>query len=383
SAIVGLVGNRLQLSTECLLALAQHRHALTQLLDRQQFFLIGVKKSFNTFANMRQLPLQTLLTFSGWIRGARCYQPTIKFLLYQSWLFQQADHLSPDDLIEELLSDEAAVVANRAAEFPPAIGANALVVVNLTGAGLRRCSREGVATLRTADQPLDDTRRDGTPARSYLVLVEQLLGTGEALFRHQGRHGDLDPLFARAFVACCSAGAIGGVAQHTPDHRAFPASALLASRDTCGVEPAGDLANAESLHGVHFIDAPHHAGLGFLDHVRSGRLVGLADITVSIGSVAHHAHLARLRPMSLTAARAFQDLRSFIFSDHALELNQELILRAAALWRLHEQGLDSVASEFLDQQNLVRILAAQAVWRIREHYLDLPFSGEVPHALQP
>jgi hypothetical protein len=110
----------LQLSTECLLALAQHRHALPQLLDRQQFFLIGVKQMFNTFANMRQLPLQTLLTFSGWIRGARCDQPTIKFLLYQSWLFQQADHLSPDDLIEELLADEAAVVANRAAEFPPA-----------------------------------------------------------------------------------------------------------------------------------------------------------------------------------------------------------------------------------------------------------------------
>src|SRR5207302_5830208 len=168
----------------------------------------------------------------------------------------------------------------------PAIGANALVVVNLTCAGLRRCSREGVATLRTADQPLDDTRRDGTPARSYLVLVEQLLGTGEALFRHQGRHGDLDPLFARAFVACCGAGgsytpptlwahnprpctdaglaetgdaAIGGVAQHTPDHRAFPASALLERRVTSGVEPAGDLANVESLHGIHFIDAPHHA----------------------------------------------------------------------------------------------------------------------------
>ena len=64
-------------------------------------------------------------------------QPTIKFLLYQGWLFQQADHLSPDDLIEELLSDEAAVVANLAAEFPPALGANALVVVSLTCAGLR------------------------------------------------------------------------------------------------------------------------------------------------------------------------------------------------------------------------------------------------------
>src|SRR5437660_6190098 len=253
SPIVSLVGNRLQLSTERLLALTQHRHALTQLLDRQESFLIGVEKSFDTFANMGQLPLQTLLTFCGRIRGARCYQPTIKFLLYQSGLFQKADHLSPDDLIEEFLSDELAVVANRATEFPPAIGANALVVVNLACARLRRCSREGVAALRTADQPLDDTGRDGTPARSYLVLVEQLLGTGETLFRHQGRHGDLDPLFARAFVACCGAGgsytpptlwahnprpcrdaglaeaggtAIRGVAQHRPNGRAFPAQRL-------------------------------------------------------------------------------------------------------------------------------------------------------------
>jgi hypothetical protein len=89
SAIVGPVGDRLQLSTECLLALTQHRHALTQLLDRQESFLIGVEQSFDTFANMGQFPLQTLLPFFGGIRGACCYQPPIKFLLYQSWLFQQ------------------------------------------------------------------------------------------------------------------------------------------------------------------------------------------------------------------------------------------------------------------------------------------------------
>ena len=41
-----------------------------------------------------------------------------------------------------------------------------------------------------------------------------------------------------------------------------------------------------------------------------------------------------------------------------------------------------MASEFLDQQNLIRVLAAQAVWRIGEHNLDLPFGGQVPHALQ-
>jgi hypothetical protein len=83
---------------ECFLPLMQERHSLTQLIDRQSF-LIGVEKSFDPL--MGQLSLQTLLPFSGGIAAARCYQPTIKFLLYQSWLFQQADHLSPDDLIEE------------------------------------------------------------------------------------------------------------------------------------------------------------------------------------------------------------------------------------------------------------------------------------------
>jgi len=130
-AIIDLVSDRLQLSTESMLALTQHRHAITQLLNGQESFLIGVEQSFDTFAHMSQLALQTLLTFSGWVRRTRCYQPTIKFLLDQSGLFQQANHLGPDDLIEKFLSDQLAVIANRAAEFPPAIGANALVVVNL------------------------------------------------------------------------------------------------------------------------------------------------------------------------------------------------------------------------------------------------------------
>ena len=87
-AIIGAVSDRLQLSIECLLAMTQCRHTFTQLLKRQEFFLIGGEKSFDTFANMGQLPLQTLLAFCGWIGSTRCFQPTIKFLVYQSRFFQ-------------------------------------------------------------------------------------------------------------------------------------------------------------------------------------------------------------------------------------------------------------------------------------------------------
>src|SRR5712664_1794721 len=147
--IVGLVSDRLQLSTKRLFPLAQRRHALAQLLDRQECFLVGIEKSFHAFANMRQFPLQTLLTFLGRIARARGCQPAVKFLLDQGRVFQESDHLGPDDLIEEILSDQAAVVANRTAQFSPAIGANTFVVVDLARGRARRCAREGVAALLT------------------------------------------------------------------------------------------------------------------------------------------------------------------------------------------------------------------------------------------
>jgi hypothetical protein len=39
--------------------------------------------------------------------------------LDQNWGLQQADHLGPDDLIEQFLSNEALIVANWAAQFLP------------------------------------------------------------------------------------------------------------------------------------------------------------------------------------------------------------------------------------------------------------------------
>jgi hypothetical protein len=72
-------------------------------------------------------------------------------------VFQQADHLGPDNLVEQVLSNEATVVANRTAQFSPAIGPNALVIVVLARARVRRGTREGAATLLTADQSLHHT----------------------------------------------------------------------------------------------------------------------------------------------------------------------------------------------------------------------------------
>src|SRR6266478_1033589 len=153
--------------------------------------------------------------------------------------------------------------------------------------------------------------------------------------------------------------AIRRVAQHGPDRRAFPAGTCLASGDALGVDPPSDLANAESFHRVHLIDALDHPRLGLQRAVRGGGLVGLADITVPIRSPAHYAYLACLGPMSLTAARSLQNLSSFVLRYHSLELHQQLIFRAGSLRRFDKQRFHPMAGQFLDQQNLVRVLAAQ------------------------
>src|SRR6516165_10439619 len=133
---------------------------------------------------------------------------------------------------------------------------------------------------------------------------------------------------------------IGGVSQHAPDHGAFPAASLT-RRNTFAIEPPRDLRDAKSLDGIHLKDAPHHAGLGFIDQVGSERLFRLAGITVAIRSAAHYAHLPRVCTVSLATTRTLQDLGSFVLRNHALELNQELIFRTVALRRLHEQGFDA------------------------------------------
>jgi hypothetical protein len=84
--------------------------------------------------------------------------------------------------------------------------ANALVVVNLTCAGLRARSGKGLATLRTANWfPTLHWARWYADA-IVSVLLQQLLSTDEALFLHQGWYGNLDPLSPGPSLACRGAG---------------------------------------------------------------------------------------------------------------------------------------------------------------------------------
>src|SRR5664280_3208612 len=92
-----------------------------------------------------------------------------------------------------------------------------------------------------------------------------------------------------------------------------------ASRDAFSVDPAGNLTDAQAIHRVHLIDAYDDTGLGLKHNVCSRRHVGLANISVAIGSAAHHANLTGLSPVPLTAARPLQYLRPLVLRYHPLE----------------------------------------------------------------
>ncbi len=81
--------------------------------------------------------------------------------------------------------------------------------------------------------------------------------------------------------------------------------------------------------------------------------------------------------MALSAAGSLKDLCPLVFGDHALELHQQLVLRSRCLWRFDENGLDTLAREFFDQQDLIGIFAAQPIRRVHQHGFDLTFRRKI------
>jgi len=126
--IVGLVSDRLQLSTKRLFTLAQRRHALAQTARSTRVLPGSIEKSFHAFANMRQLPLQTLLTFLGRIARARAASRRPVLLNQVGSSSSRSPPPKRSDRGDPV--DKAAVVANRPPSFA-SYRADTFVVVDL------------------------------------------------------------------------------------------------------------------------------------------------------------------------------------------------------------------------------------------------------------
>jgi hypothetical protein len=109
---------------------------------------------------------------------------------------------------------------------------------------------------------------------------------------------------------------------------------------------------------------------------------GLADVTVAERGAAEHVDAAGLRPPGLAAPVALHQLGLLVPGEHALELDQQLVLGAVAARPLHELHPHPGPGELLDQQRLAGELAGQPVRGADQHDVEAALGGQVPQRLQ-
>lgn len=81
--------------------------------------------------------------------------------------------------------------------------------------------------------------------------------------------------------------------------------------------------------------------------------------------------------MPAAAATALQYLGSLVFSDYALNLKQEIVLRGAADRAIEENNLRARAVKLVDQEYLMGVTAGQPVRRMDIDALELAASDRI------
>src|SRR3954447_23017558 len=108
----------------------------------------------------------------------------------------------------------------------------------------------------------------------------------------------------------------------------------------------------------------------------------LADVTVAVGRAAEHVDRAAACGVLLAPAAALHDLGALVLGDHALDLEQQVLLGAAADGVAQEDDLDAAPVELLQDQDLVRIFAREPVGVEHIEAVDGPGGGLVSEPLE-
>ena len=128
--------------------------------------------------------------------------------------------------------------------------------------------------------------------------------------------------------------------------------------DAVALEASAHLADRASFLADPLEDLPHDPGLFGDDLIpRLAVALVLAEVTVTIRRPAEHVDRAAACGVLLAPAATLDDLGPLVFGDHALDLKQQVLLRAAADGIAQENDLDAAPGEFLEDQDLVGIFA--------------------------
>src|SRR4051794_28718812 len=328
---------------------------------------------------------------------------------------QQPLDLAPDRPVEPVGAHLRVRAHPLAAE---AVGVAAAAAVVGVGAPLalrrRRADRlavVGVPALPADEQPLQQVAlATGAPPVAPPVLLELLPGGLEqpAVDQRRDRHAEpfgrrhvVDPVGAAGLLAAAphrpqpdrprpdpglaegGRPGVGGVPEDAPHRRPVPGALAAPGRVALRLQAPTDLADADAVTADPAEDQPDDPGLLLVDLVaRAPAAVPLADVAVAVGRPREDADRALARRVPLAASAAFEDLGPLVLGHHALDLEQQVVLRREADRPVEEDDLDPGAAQLVHQEDLVGVAARQPVGRVDVDAIERAGGGRVAQALE-
>jgi hypothetical protein len=328
---------------------------------------------------------------------------------------QQPLHLAPDGRLEEIGPD-LRVVAHPLPAEAVAVGARAAVVRVAARLAGRRvpAARPPVAPVPAAPADHEALQQVPLAARALAaaapVLRELLLNGREQGGIDDGRHRDADPLGRVDGVTGGAAPRLAAAAADRPQPRPERPRPRLAERRPAGVgrvleqaphgaplpgdpgaraaaglpQAAADLADADPVVAEPPEHLPDHRRL-VLDDLVAGHAaaVPLVGVAVAVGRRRQHADRAAARGVALAAAAPLEDLGALVLGHHALDLQEQVVLRRHPDRAVEEHDLGAAAAELVEQQHLVGVAAGQAIGRVDVYPVDGAGGDEVAQPLEP
>src|SRR3982751_1459532 len=242
------------------------------------------------------------------------------------------------------------------------------------------------------------------------VLAQPLCSTREQALAHDRRHRDADvPLggggnlsvrpFGQAGVAARrmkgrlpwqalaptkdGLTGVGRVEQHGVDHGTAPVPTTRRAGDAIAEQAPADPSERQALVPDPSEDLTHNPGCVLIDLIPGGPSARLTrDVAVAERRAGEDADGTALGPVALSAPTALKHLGPLVFGKHALELQQQAVLRRVSDRAIEEDDLCTGAGELLEQEDLMRVAAGEAVWGVDVDDFDRRQGHEVTQSLQ-
>lgn len=147
----------------------------------------------------------------------------------------------------------------------------------------------------------------------------------------------------------------GRIVKHISHCRPVPDGFAGTGSLLCRIQATTDFPNGIAIPSDPSKYGPDHPC--FLQHnleARFSRALMLAYVPIAIGGTAQHADCPDLRAMPFAPAAALQDFGSFIFGDHPLDLEEQLVFRRLPHFVIQEDDLYAIFEQFFQQQHAGR-----------------------------